>query len=166
MPLMSIHMSHARAFTLIWLPTWPHFEVLQNSPKVDKTVYLHAKLGTWVWKKTQWFSFINVFKILSTNRQFTKQRILLKTALQICKKHYCFCQVWLNILSVIETIESAYAHFSGGFADSKACIALKQNNETWKNIQGIIFTTYKFSELSLSSTIQKVPKGPRYPKGT
>ena len=37
-----------QAFTLIWQPVWPHLGVLQNSPKIGKTVYLYAYQGTWV----------------------------------------------------------------------------------------------------------------------
>ena len=37
-----------RAFTLIWRPALPHFGGFLNSPKMGKTVFLHAYPGTWV----------------------------------------------------------------------------------------------------------------------
>ena len=39
---MSIVYEPIQPFILIWLPACPHFWVFQNSPKMGKTVYLHA----------------------------------------------------------------------------------------------------------------------------
>ena len=66
------------------------------------------------------------FEFLGTKRHYTKQRILLKIALKICKSLVNFFKFHKKIVSVIGTVESANAYFSGGFADSRACIVLKK----------------------------------------
>ena len=44
-----------------------------------------------------------------------------------------------KILGEIETVASENAHFSGGFSDPRICVELNFFNDTWKNLQGIIF---------------------------
>ena len=78
-----------RAFTLIWLPAWPHFWVLQNNPKVGKTVYLHANPGTRVQKNTTNLGSSMYLQVWVQIDNFLNkencQKLFLKSNKKICK---------------------------------------------------------------------------------
>ena len=66
------------------------------------------------------------FEFWGTKRHYNRQRILLKISLKICKSLVNFFKFHLKKCA-IGTVESANAYFSGGFADSMACIVLRKN---------------------------------------
>ena len=44
--LIKVAYEPVQAFTLIWLPPWVHFRVLQNTAKTGKIMFFHTCQGT------------------------------------------------------------------------------------------------------------------------